>query len=88
LSSKLICKILGYDVNVKTNELNQTDWDKIYSIIKVKYKFILDSEIKKTISDNIKKMKNIKCYKGMRHSFNLPVNGQRTHTNARTKGWR
>lgn len=88
LSSKLICKTLGYDINTKINELQKKDWDKLYSIIKIKYMFLLDNDVKKVIYDNIEKMKNMKCYKGIRHSYNLPVNSRRTKTNAKTRGWR
>ena len=87
-SSKLICKSLGYDINTKTDNFQSQDYSKLAAIINVKYKFIISSELKKRTYDNIQNMKNIKCYKGIRHSYNLPVNGQRTHTNAKTRGWR
>ena len=88
LSSQLICKTLGYDINVRTIELNSRDWEKIQSIIKIKYKFDLDNDVKKKIIDNIQEYKNIKCYKGIRHTYGLPVNGRRTRRNAKTIGWR
>lgn len=88
LSAKLICKIIGYDINVRCSDINDKDWDRLSSIIKIKYKFLLENEVKKTIHDNIQFLKDIKCYKGVRHSYNLPVNGQRTKTNAKTRGWR
>jgi small subunit ribosomal protein S13 len=52
----------------------------------VQYKFITGADLKKRTYDKIQKMKNIKSYKGVRHSYNMPVNGQRTHTNAKTRG--
>lgn len=88
LFSQQICKSLGYDTNVKINDLKPKDLNKLNSIINVKYKFITGAELKKNTYDNIQQMKNIRCYKGIRHSYNLPVNGQRTHTNAKTRGWR
>lgn len=88
LYSQEICKSLGYDSNTRLQNLKAKDFNKLNSIITVKYKYIINAELKKNIYDNIQLMKNIKCYKGIRHSYNLPVNGQRTHTNAKTRGWR
>jgi small subunit ribosomal protein S13 len=85
LFSKQICKTLGYDYNVRFNNLKVKDINKLNSIITMKYKYILDSELKKFIYDNIQTMRNIRCYKGVRHTYNLPVNGQRTHTKAKTR---
>lgn len=86
LFSKEICTSLGYDSNIRLSEVKQKDVNKINSIITKKYKYIVDTELKKVTHDNIQKMKNIRCYKGVRHVYNLPVNGQRTHTNAKTRG--
>lgn len=86
LLSKQICKSLGYDYNILFSELKKKDINKINSIITRKYKFIIDTELKKQIYDNVQNMKNIRCYKGVRHMYNLPVNGQRTHTNSKTRG--
>ena len=86
LSSKKICSSLGFDFNIKMNKLTSHDLNKINALVNVKYKFSLDSERKKNIYDNIQLMKNIKSYKGVRHSYNLPVNGQKTHNNAKTRG--
>lgn len=88
LFSKEICKSLGYDYNIKANQLNQKDINKLNSLITIKYKFVLDTELKKQKYDAIQTMKEIRNYKGIRHVYNLPVNGQRTHTNAKTRGWR
>lgn len=86
LFSKEICKSLGYDYNVKANELKEKDINKLNSIITIKYKFVVDTELKKEKYDNIQVLKDIRSYKGVRHIYNLPVNGQRTHTNAKTRG--
>lgn len=86
LFSKKICNSLGYDINVKMNELKSQDLKKINALINIKYKFSIDSERKKNTYDKVQHMKNIKSYKGIRHSYNLPVNGQKTHNNAKTRG--
>jgi len=88
LFSKKICASLGYDVNVKMRDLTQQDLNKINALVNVKFKFSIDAERKKNTYDNVQQMKNIKCYKGVRHSYNMPVNGQKTHNNAKTRGWR
>ena len=81
-----LCKALGYDINIKIYELREEDIKKINSLIAVKYKYPIDTELKKKKYDNVQIMKNIKCYKGIRHIYNLPVNGQNTHNNAKTRG--
>ena len=87
LSSAIkLCSSLGYDKNIKMKELKFKDINKINALITIKYKFSTDTESKKYIYDRIKQMITIKSYKGIRHSYNLPVNGQRTHTNAKTRG--
>jgi small subunit ribosomal protein S13 len=85
LFSKQICKSLGYDYNIRFHNLKKKDINKLNSIITMKYKYILDSELKKSIYDNIQSIIHIRSYKGVRHTYNLPVNGQRTHTNAKTR---
>lgn len=86
--AKKVCKVLGYDINIKVSECRDQDLVKISSIINLYLKFLFSDELKKNIYDNIQKMKIIKSYKGIRHSYSLPVNGQRTRTNARTRKWR
>lgn len=88
LFAKNICKSLGYDFNTRMNQLTEADLNKINSLITIKYKYVIDTELKKQKYDNIQEMKDMKSYRGIRHSYGLPVNGQRTHTNAKTRGWR
>jgi len=83
--ARKICSDLGYDETTKVKDLLPKDLKKLNSIITVKNNFIIDAELKKKIHDNIKKLKIIKCYKGTRHTYGLPVNGQRTKTNAKTR---
>lgn len=87
-TSQRVCKSLGYDINTKLMDFRSEDLNKLTAIVSVQYKFIIGAELKKQTYDKIQQMKNIRCYKGVRHSYNLPVNGQRTHTNAKTRGWR
>jgi small subunit ribosomal protein S13 len=85
-TSQRVCKSLGYDINTKLMDFRSEDLNKLTAIVSVQYKFIIGAELKKQTYDKIQQMKNIRCYKGVRHSYNLPVNGQRTHTNAKTRG--
>jgi small subunit ribosomal protein S13 len=86
LYAQLTCKSLGYDINCRLKDLKPQDFNKLNSIITMKYKFMINAELKKNTYDKIQLMKSIKSYKGIRHSYNLPVNGQRTRTNAKTRG--
>jgi small subunit ribosomal protein S13 len=83
--AKNICKVLGYEISMKISECRDQDLLKISSVINLYLKFLFSDELKKNIYDNIQRMKVIKSYKGIRHSYSLPVNGQRTRTNSRTR---
>ena len=84
--SKTICCSLGYDYTSKMQDLKQKDIDKINTLINLKHKFSTSSDLKKKKYDDIQNMKDIKSYKGIRHIYNMPVNGQKTHNNAKTRG--
>lgn len=71
------------DPNVKVKDLKDTEINKIREIIDKEYK--VEGELRKEVSMNIKRLVEIGCYRGQRHKRNLPVRGQRTRTNARTK---
>lgn len=81
--SKEICKSTNIDENIKISELNNTDLDKIRDYIDKKIK--VEGNLKLEVNQNIKRLKEITSYRGIRHSKRLPVRGQRTRTNARTK---
>lgn len=67
----------------KASDLTQEEIDRIRNIVDKNYQ--VEGELKMTISQNIKRLKDIGTYRGLRHLRNLPVRGQRTRTNARTK---
>lgn len=83
--SIILCKELGLDLNYNLLDLSLSDKKKLEDIIFIKKKYKLDSDLKKMNYDNIKIKKQIRNYKGIRHSLNLPVNGQNTKTNAKTQ---
>jgi small subunit ribosomal protein S13 len=81
--SHLILKELNINPNIKTNEI---ELEKLVSIIKLietkNYK--IENDLKRSINLNIKRLIDLKTYRGFRHRRGLPVNGQRTRTNAKT----
>jgi len=78
-----ILKQARVDVNVRTKNLSEQDVDKIREIVEKKNK--VEGALKSEVVLNIKRLKEIGSYRGMRHSKNLPVRGQKTRSNARTK---
>ena len=72
----------GVPLGLKSKELNIEQENKIRSIFE---KLTLEGDLKREVATNIKRLKDIKTYRGIRHMRNLPVRGQRTKTNARTK---
>ncbi len=80
-----ICKMLGYDLNTSYKVLTFEDKYKLNQVIEIKNKYLLESDLKKKNLSNIKFIKKIRTYKGIRHILLLPVNGQRSKTNAKTQ---
>jgi small subunit ribosomal protein S13 len=81
--SKKILTQAGVDPNTKVKDLNEEEISRIREIIDREYK--VEGELRKEVSLNIKRLIEIGCYRGLRHRQGLPVHGQRTRTNARTK---
>jgi len=73
----------GVDKNVRVKDLTEDDVRKIRQIITDEGK--VEGDLRKDIGLDIKRLMEINCYRGMRHRRGLPVRGQRTHTNARTR---
>lgn len=78
-----ILKRTNIDKNKKVKELTESEIKKITEFIEKNYK--VEGDLREEISENIKRLKEISCYRGIRHIKNLPVRGQRTRSNARTK---
>jgi small subunit ribosomal protein S13 len=77
-----ICDKLGISDTLKVNQLTRIQLDQIMQIISQHY--LIDSELKKIIQNDIQRFIAIGSYRGFRHNAGLPVRGQRTHTNAKT----
>lgn len=71
------------DPTVRVKDLTESEISKIQDVINDK--FIVEGELQRIVVGNIKRLKDIGSYRGLRHKQNLPVHGQRTRTNARTK---
>jgi len=82
-SSNEILEKAGVDPNTRVHALSDADVAKIRSIIEDDYK--VEGSLRTEITMNIKRLMDIGCYRGLRHRRGLPVRGQRTKTNARTR---
>ena len=81
--SNLILKDAGVGPDIRVKDLSEDDVRKITRVIEDQGG--VEGDLRKEISMNIKRLMDIGCYRGTRHRRNLPVRGQRTHTNARTR---
>jgi small subunit ribosomal protein S13 len=82
LSNEIIEK-LQLDRNMRANKLTQDDIARLSNILQAEY--IVEGDLRRQIQNNIKRLVNIHAYRGMRHRLGLPVRGQRSRTNARTR---
>jgi small subunit ribosomal protein S13 len=82
-TSQIILAKLGIDESIKTDDLSDGEVNQIRKIIDDEYK--VEGELRTDISMNIKRLMDLGCYRGLRHRRGLPVRGQRTSTNARTR---
>ena len=81
-SSRKILDEAGIDFNKRAKDITSEEVGKIQKIVESKYK--VEGELRRIIMMNIKRLKEIGCYRGTRHSKGLPSRGQRTKTNNRT----
>ena len=82
-SAKKICASTGIDAEKRINELTADEVNKLRTVIENEYR--VEGRLRTEISLNIKRLMDIGCYRGIRHRRGLPVRGQRTKTNARTR---
>ena len=83
-SAEKICKELKIDTMMRTHQISEEKLAEVRSLIEKKYK-LLEGDLRRKISTDIKRLIDIGCYRGIRHVKKLPVRGQRTHTNAKTR---
>jgi small subunit ribosomal protein S13 len=82
-SSRDILRSAGVDLDIKSDRLTEEEITKIRKIIDESYR--VEGDMRREVSMNIKRLMDTGCYRGLRHRKGLPVRGQRTHTNARTR---
>jgi small subunit ribosomal protein S13 len=82
-SSNQILKKAGVNPATRVHELSDGDVARLRGVIEKEYK--VEGALRSDVNMNIKRLMDIGCYRGLRHRRGLPVHGQRTHTNARTK---
>ncbi|MBN1835723.1 MAG: 30S ribosomal protein S13 [Spirochaetales bacterium] len=82
-SAAAICKAAGIDPDRRINDLSSEEINTLRKIIENDYK--VEGRLRTEVSLNIKRLMDIGCYRGLRHRKGLPVRGQRTRTNARTR---
>lgn len=82
-SAEEICVAVGIEMTRRVNELSDTEVVKIREHIDANY--TVEGDLRRDTQMNIKRLMDLGCYRGLRHRRNLPVRGQRTHTNARTR---
>jgi small subunit ribosomal protein S13 len=78
-----ICRAALVDIQRRTDEVTDEEVARLRREIDTNYK--VEGDLRRDVSGNIKRLVELGCYRGMRHRRNLPVRGQRTHTNARTR---
>lgn len=82
-SAKKILEQAGIDPNTRTKDISEEDLDKVRKIIDSDC--TVEGTLRATVRMNIKRLMDIGCYRGLRHRRGMPVKGQRTKTNARTR---
>lgn len=82
-AAKNILAATGIAPEVRTKDLSQSDLAKLYEVIEKNY--VVEGTLKQRVFQNIKRLKDIKAYRGARHKAGLPARGQRTRKNARTR---
>jgi small subunit ribosomal protein S13 len=79
-----ICKKLKIDLTTRTQQVTEEKLAQVRSLLEKEFP-VLEGDLRRKLSSNIKRLTDIGCYRGIRHVKKLPVRGQRTHTNARTR---
>ena len=82
-TSKKILAETGVDPDVRIKDLTEDDLTKLRDYIQENIK--VEGDLHREVSQNVKRLMEIGCYRGLRHRRGLPLRGQRTHTNARTR---
>jgi small subunit ribosomal protein S13 len=82
-AANVVLKHAGISPDKRTDDLDENDVRRIRDAIEQNYR--VEGDLWREVDLNIKRLKDLQCYRGLRHKRNLPARGQRTHTNARTR---
>lgn len=82
-TSSRILRTAKVDPGVKVRDLTEAELSRLREVIDRQVK--VEGELRREVAMNVSRLREIGCYRGLRHRLNLPVRGQRTHTNARTR---
>ena len=83
VTSKSICDAAGVNVSTRVNQLSEQEVGSIRQHIDANV--VVEGDLRRERTINVKRLMDLGCYRGLRHRRGLPVRGQRTHTNARTR---
>lgn len=83
VNAKQICDAVGIPAERRVNQLTDDEIAKIRELIDRDFR--VEGDLRREVAMNIKRLMDMACYRGLRHRRGLPVRGQRTHTNARTR---
>ena len=83
-TAEKICNKLKINLSLRTNQVSEEKLAQVRSLIEKEFP-VLEGDLRRKISSDIKRLIDIGCYRGIRHVRKLPVRGQRTHTNAKTR---
>jgi small subunit ribosomal protein S13 len=82
VTAQKICDVTGVKPDVKIRDLSEGELESIRSEVT---KYTIEGDLRRTVSMNIKRLMDLGCYRGIRHRRGLPLRGQQTQTNARTR---
>ena len=82
--AKSVLEEAEIDPNLRTQDLSEQDLSKITNVI-LERKYLVEGDLRRDVTANLKRLQSIRSYRGLRHQRGLPVRGQRTITNARTR---
>ena len=83
-SAEKICNKLKINLSLRTNQVSEEKLAQVRSLLEKEFP-VLEGDLRRKISSDIKRLIDLGCYRGIRHVKKLPVRGQRTHTNAKTR---
>ncbi|MBM3984167.1 MAG: 30S ribosomal protein S13 [Planctomycetes bacterium] len=82
-TAEKVCKELGFQQELRAKDLTEEDIQKVAHMLEKS--FLVEGSLRRQTSQNIQRLKDIRCYRGIRHMKGLPVRGQNTQSNARTR---